>query len=72
MLTSTIDAQEACDVATVNIPEAFMQADMDEVVFRKLRLQCHNYCAKLTQNIRNSWWKESNVCIVKEGTVWYA
>jgi hypothetical protein len=32
MLSATIDAMEERDVATVDIPGAFMQADMDEVV----------------------------------------
>jgi hypothetical protein len=31
-LTSVIDAQEGCDVATVDIPGAFMQADMDDIM----------------------------------------
>jgi hypothetical protein len=32
MLTSIIDAQEGRDVATVDIPGAFMQVDMDDIV----------------------------------------
>jgi hypothetical protein len=32
MLSATIDAMEECDVATVDITGAFMQADIDEVV----------------------------------------
>jgi hypothetical protein len=32
MLSATIDAMEELDVATVDIPGAFMQADIDEVV----------------------------------------
>ena len=35
-LTSVIDARENRDVATVDIPGAFMQADMDDVVHMKL------------------------------------
>jgi hypothetical protein len=36
MLTSVIDAAEGRDVATVDIPGAFMQADMDDTVHMKL------------------------------------
>ena len=36
MLSSVIDAMEGRDVATVDIPNAFMQADMDDVVHMKL------------------------------------
>ena len=32
MLTSTIDAKDGCDVATVDIPGAFMHSDQDETV----------------------------------------
>jgi hypothetical protein len=36
MLTATIDARERRDVATVDLPGAFMQADMDDVVHMRL------------------------------------
>jgi hypothetical protein len=36
MITSTIDAKEQQDVATVDVPGAFMQADMDDIVHLKL------------------------------------
>eukprot|EP00978_Attheya_sp_CCMP212_P009274 scaffold21935_cov53-Attheya_sp.AAC.2 len=36
MLTSVIDAKENRDVAIVDIPGSFMQADMDELVHMKL------------------------------------
>jgi Reverse transcriptase (RNA-dependent DNA polymerase)/Zinc knuckle len=35
-LTSVIDAREHRDVATVDVPGAFMQADMDDVVYMRL------------------------------------
>jgi Reverse transcriptase (RNA-dependent DNA polymerase)/Zinc knuckle len=35
-LTSVIDARERRDVATVDVPGAFMQADMDDVVYMRL------------------------------------
>ena len=37
MLTCIINAAEQCNVATVNIPGPFMQADMDELVHIKLK-----------------------------------
>jgi Reverse transcriptase (RNA-dependent DNA polymerase) len=36
MLTCVIDAKENHDVATADIPGAFMQADMDEVLYMRL------------------------------------
>jgi hypothetical protein len=36
MLSCIIDAMERRDIATVDIPGAFMQADMDETVHVKL------------------------------------
>jgi Reverse transcriptase (RNA-dependent DNA polymerase)/Zinc knuckle len=36
LLTSVIDAREHRDVATVDVPGAFMQADMDDVVYMRL------------------------------------
>ncbi|MGL4350555.1 MAG: reverse transcriptase domain-containing protein, partial [Plesiomonas shigelloides] len=36
LLTCVIDAEEERDVATADIPGAFMQADMDEVVYMRL------------------------------------
>jgi hypothetical protein len=35
-LTALVDAQEGCEVMTVDIPGAFMQCDMDELVHVKL------------------------------------
>jgi hypothetical protein len=36
LISSTIDAHEEWDVATIDIPGAFMQAEMDELVHMKL------------------------------------
>jgi hypothetical protein len=36
LLTSIIKASENCDVATLDIPGAFLQADMDEIVYMKI------------------------------------
>jgi hypothetical protein len=38
MLSCVIDAKEERDMATVDIPGAFMQADMDKLVH--MRLEC--------------------------------
>ena len=49
MLTSMIDAMENRDIATVDIPGAFLQTDMDELVYMVIRgklvdaLLQHNY-----------------------------
>jgi hypothetical protein len=39
MLSATIDAMEERDVATLDIPGAFMQADIDKVIHVKARSQ---------------------------------
>jgi hypothetical protein len=36
MLSCVIDAKERCTVVTANIPGAFMQAEMDEILYMKL------------------------------------
>jgi hypothetical protein len=36
MLTCTIDAQEGRDAVTVDIPGAFMQVGMDDLVYMKI------------------------------------
>jgi hypothetical protein len=47
LLTCAIDALERRDVATVDIPGAFMQADMDEVVHMKLEGQMAELLVRL-------------------------
>ena len=47
LLSCTIDAKENRDVATVDIPGAFMQADMDEVVHLKMQGQMAELLVKL-------------------------
>eukprot|EP00957_Ditylum_brightwellii_P086486 6580771-Ditylum_brightwellii.AAC.1 len=58
MLLCLIDAMEQCDVATVDIPGAFMQADMDEVVHMKIKGTMAELLTKLDpklyrQNLRS-------------------
>jgi hypothetical protein len=47
MLSATIDAMEGRDVATVDIPGAFVQADMDEVVHVKFEGEMAEMLVKL-------------------------
>ena len=47
LLSCTIDAKEKRDVATVDIPGAFMQADMDEIVHLKMQGQMAELLVKL-------------------------
>jgi hypothetical protein len=47
LLTCAIDALERRDVATVDIPGAFMQADMDEVIHMKLEGQMAELLVRL-------------------------
>jgi hypothetical protein len=50
MLSATIDAMEGRDVATVDIPAAFMQADTDEVVHVKFEGEMAEMLVKLDPN----------------------
>ena len=43
MLSCTIDARKRRDVGIVDIPNAFMQADMDETVHMKLEGKWRNF-----------------------------
>lgn len=51
MLSCMIDAEEGREVATIDIPGAFMQADMDEIVHMRLEgtmedPECEKYVVK--------------------------
>jgi hypothetical protein len=67
MLSCTIDALERRDVATVDIPGAFMQADMDELVHMRLEGTMAELLVKLDPKLyrskvcANSEWKTSAV-----------
>ena len=54
MLTCMINAAEHRDVATVDIPGMFMQADMDELVHVKLEGKMINLLMKLEPKL---YWK---------------
>ena len=50
MISCVIDAKERQDVATVEIPGAFMQADIDEVVHMKFKGTMAELLVKLDPN----------------------
>ncbi|KAL7559815.1 hypothetical protein ACA910_003979 [Epithemia clementina (nom. ined.)] len=54
-LTCVIDAMEHRDVATVDIPGAFMQADMDEVVHMRLHGEMAELITKLEPKLYNKY-----------------
>jgi hypothetical protein len=56
-LTSIIDAKEGRDVATLDIPGAFMQSDMNEVLY----LQLDGPMAELLVGMNPEKWKKYSV-----------
>eukprot|EP00957_Ditylum_brightwellii_P122484 9340400-Ditylum_brightwellii.AAC.1 len=54
MLSCIIDAKEGRDIATVNIPGAFMQADMDETMHMRLEGAMADLLVKLEPKM---YWK---------------
>ena len=53
MLSCVIDAKEGCDVAiVVDIPRAFMQADMENTVHMKLEGKMESCWSELTKNVQ--------------------
>ncbi len=55
-----IDAMEGCDVATVDIPGAFMQADIDEVVHVKFEGEIAEMLVKLDPKLYRKYVKDEN------------
>jgi hypothetical protein len=60
LLTCAIDALEHRDVATVDIPGAFMQADMDEVVHMKLEGQMAELLVQLDPKLYRNYLHHNN------------
>jgi hypothetical protein len=60
MLSATIDAMEERDVATVDIPGAFMQADIDEVVHVKFEGKIAEMLVKLDPQLYRKYVKDKN------------
>jgi hypothetical protein len=60
MLSATIDALEGRDVATVDIPGAFMQADIDEVVHVKFEGEMAEMLVKLDPKLYRKYVKNEN------------
>jgi hypothetical protein len=66
LLSCVIDAEEGRDVATVDIPGAFMQADMDELVHMKLEGKMAELLVKLDPKLYRKY-----VQVVKGKNVLY-
>jgi hypothetical protein len=60
MLSAVIDATEGRDVATVDIPGAFMQADIDEVVHVKFEGEIAEMLVKLDPKLYRKYVKDEN------------
>jgi len=66
LLSCVIDAEEGRDVATVDIPGAFMQADMDELVHMKLEGKMAELLVKLDPKLYRKY-----VQVVKGKSILY-
>jgi hypothetical protein len=60
MLSCVIDAKVGHDVATVDIPAAFMQADMDEVVHMQLEGKIAELLSKIDPELNQLYIKTIN------------
>jgi hypothetical protein len=60
MLSAVIDATERRDVATVDIPGAFMQADIDEVVHVKFEGEIAEMLVKLDPKLYRKYVRDEN------------
>jgi GH15 family glucan-1,4-alpha-glucosidase len=60
MLSATIDAMEECDVATVDIPGAFMQANIDEVVHVKFEGKIAEMLVRMDPKMYRRYIKDKN------------
>eukprot|EP00957_Ditylum_brightwellii_P015062 1136259-Ditylum_brightwellii.AAC.1 len=63
---------EGQDVATIDIPGAFMQAEIDEIAHMKIEGTMAELLTKLDPTIpQKQKWYVDNVCAVQEGPLWY-
>jgi hypothetical protein len=60
MLSATIDAMEERDVTTVDIPGAFIQADIDEVVHVKFEGEIAEMLVKMNPKLYRKYVKDEN------------
>ena len=60
ILTFTIDAAKGHDVATVNIPNAFMQTKMDDTVYMKIDGKMAELLAEIDHDAYEEWFFTSN------------
>ena len=59
-ITSVIDANEERDVATVDVPGAFMQADMDDIVHMRLDGKMAELLVEISPKTYNKFGKYIN------------
>jgi hypothetical protein len=64
MLSATIDAMEERDVATVDIPGAFMQADIDEVIHVKFEGEIAEMLVRMDPELYRKYITDENGEIV--------
>jgi hypothetical protein len=67
MMSCVIDAKEERDVATSNIPGAFMQADMDKIVYMRLE----GVMVDMLVELDSTTWKKSVVRTTDQSSVWH-
>jgi hypothetical protein len=60
LLSATIDAMEERDVATVDIPGAFMQADIDEVIHVKFEGEIAEMLVRMDPKLYRKYVKDEN------------
>jgi hypothetical protein len=60
MLSTTIDAMEDRDVATVDIPGAFVQADIDEVVHVRFRGEIAEMLVRMDPKLYRKYVRDEN------------
>jgi hypothetical protein len=60
MSSATVDAMKGRDMATVDVPGAFMQADIDEVVHVKFEGETAEMLVKMDPKLHRKWIKEEN------------
>jgi hypothetical protein len=64
MLSATIGAMEERDVATVNIPGAFMQEDIDKVVYVKFEGEIAKMLVRMDPKLYQKYVKDENGKVV--------
>jgi hypothetical protein len=60
MVSATIDVMEEGDVATVDIPGAFMQADIDEVVHVRFEGEIAEMLVRMDSKLYGKYVRDEN------------